>query len=84
LGIPRWGECDYSVASSKELSKDKHTATIRASTAAGSRYDKVLTFRRVLPLIRKRIDADLRRRGVPRERVPPVVVRPSSVFLSDE
>jgi hypothetical protein len=62
--------------------KDKHTAT--TSTAAGSQYDKVLTFSRVLSLIRKRIDADLRRRGVPRERVPSVVVHPFSVFLSDE
>jgi DNA topoisomerase-1 len=40
-----------------------------------SKYGKMLIFGRVLPLIRERLNADLRRRGLPRERVLAAVVR---------
>jgi DNA topoisomerase-1 len=40
-----------------------------------SKYGKMLIFGRVLPAIRKRVEADLRRRGLPRERVLAAVVR---------
>jgi DNA topoisomerase-1 len=40
-----------------------------------SKYGKMLIFGRVLPLIRERVDADLKRRGLPRERVLAAVVR---------
>ena len=40
-----------------------------------SKYNKLLAFARVLPLIRARVDADLRRHGLPRERVLAAVVR---------
>lgn len=40
-----------------------------------SKYGKMLTFGRVLPTIRERVDADLGRRGLPRERVLAAVVR---------
>jgi DNA topoisomerase I len=40
-----------------------------------SKYGKMLTFARVLPLIRARVDADLRRHGLPCERVLAAIVR---------
>jgi DNA topoisomerase-1 len=40
-----------------------------------SKYGKMLIFGRVLPSIRERVEADLRRRGLPRERVLAAVVR---------
>ena len=40
-----------------------------------SKYGKMLAFGRVLPAIRERVDADLRRRGLSRERVLAAVVR---------
>jgi DNA topoisomerase I len=40
-----------------------------------SKYNKVLAFARALPLIRARVAADLRRHGLPRERVLAAVVR---------
>jgi DNA topoisomerase I len=40
-----------------------------------SKYGKILTFGRVLPIIRERVGADLGRRGLPRERVLAAVVR---------
>jgi DNA topoisomerase-1 len=40
-----------------------------------AKYDKMLAFARVLPLIRTRVDADLRRHGLPCERVLAAVVR---------
>jgi DNA topoisomerase I len=40
-----------------------------------SKYGKLLTFAQVLPFIRKRVDTDLRRRGLQRERVLAAVVR---------
>ena len=40
-----------------------------------AKYGKTLTFARVLPSTRARVDADLRRHGLPRERVLAAVVR---------
>ncbi|MBV9829522.1 MAG: DNA topoisomerase IB [Alphaproteobacteria bacterium] len=40
-----------------------------------AKYGKMLIFARVLPLIRERVDADLKRRGLPRERVLAAIVR---------
>lgn len=40
-----------------------------------SKYGKMLAFGHVLPAIRERVDADLRRHGLPRERVLAAVVR---------
>jgi DNA topoisomerase I len=40
-----------------------------------SKYGKMLVFGRALPAIRERVDADLRRRGLTRERVLAAVVR---------
>jgi DNA topoisomerase-1 len=40
-----------------------------------AKYGKMLTFARVLPLIRARVDADLRRHGLPCERVLAAIVR---------
>jgi DNA topoisomerase-1 len=40
-----------------------------------AKYGKMLVFARVLPLIRERVDADLRRHGLPRERVLAAIVR---------
>jgi DNA topoisomerase I len=40
-----------------------------------SKYGKMLIFGKVLPAIRQRVEADLRRRGLPRERVLAAVVR---------
>src|SRR5919109_1138331 len=39
------------------------------------KFDRILVFARALPQIRARIDADLRRRGLPRERVLATVLR---------
>ena len=39
------------------------------------KFDRILIFARVLPQIRARVDADLRRHGLPRERVVATVVR---------
>jgi DNA topoisomerase-1 len=46
-----------------------------------SKYGKMLIFGRVLPRIRERVEADLRRRGLPRERVLAAVVRLMEVTL---
>jgi DNA topoisomerase-1 len=46
-----------------------------------SKYGKMLTFGRVLPAIRERVDADLRRRGSSRERVLAAVVRLMEITL---
>jgi DNA topoisomerase-1 len=40
-----------------------------------AKFDRLATFGRRLPRIRRRVDADLRRRGLPRERVLALVVR---------
>jgi len=39
------------------------------------KFDRILIFARVLPQIRARVDADLRRHGLPRERVVATIVR---------
>ena len=39
------------------------------------KYERMLDFARVLPRIRRRVDRDLRRRGLPREKVVALVVR---------
>jgi DNA topoisomerase-1 len=46
-----------------------------------SKYGKMLIFSRVLPVIRERVDADLRRRGLSRERVLAAIVRLMEVTL---
>jgi DNA topoisomerase-1 len=46
-----------------------------------SKYGKMLIFGRVLPVIRERVEADLRRRGLSRERVLAAVVRLMEVTL---
>ena len=40
-----------------------------------TKFDRMLMFSRVLPRIRARVDADLRRHGLPRERVLAAIVR---------
>ena len=40
-----------------------------------AKYDRVIAFGRALPRIRKRVDRDLRRQGVPKERVLAAIVR---------
>jgi DNA topoisomerase-1 len=40
-----------------------------------TKFDRMLMFSRALPRIRARVDADLRRRGLPRERVLAAIVR---------
>jgi DNA topoisomerase I len=40
-----------------------------------TKYDRMLAFSRALPQIRARVEADLRRRGLPRERVLAAIVR---------
>jgi len=46
-----------------------------------SKYGKMLIFGRVLPAIRERVDADLRQRGLSRERVFAAVVRLMEITL---
>ncbi|WP_395672102.1 DNA topoisomerase IB [Phenylobacterium sp.] len=45
------------------------------------KYDRVLAFGRALPRLRKRVDADLARRGLPREKVLAAVVRVMEITL---
>src|SRR4051794_2980079 len=45
------------------------------STRERAKYDRMLTFARLLPGIRERVDADLARPGLPREKVLAAVVR---------
>src|SRR4029077_6913164 len=40
-----------------------------------TKYDKMLVFSRALPRVRARVDADLRRHGLPRERVLAAIIR---------
>ncbi|MDO9474376.1 MAG: DNA topoisomerase IB [Caulobacter sp.] len=42
---------------------------------AEGKFDRMLAFARALPALRKRLDSDLRRRGLPREKVLAAVVR---------
>ena len=46
-----------------------------------SKYEKMLIFGRVLPVIRERVGSDLRRRGLSRERVLAAVVRLMEITL---
>jgi DNA topoisomerase I len=46
-----------------------------------SKYGKMLNFGKVLPIIRERVEADLKRRGLQRERVLAAVVRLMEVTL---
>ena len=46
-----------------------------------SKYEKILIFGRVLPVIRERVGSDLRRRGLSRERVLAAVVRLMEITL---
>ncbi|PZQ63305.1 MAG: DNA topoisomerase [Phenylobacterium zucineum] len=41
----------------------------------GDKYDRLIAFGRALPRLRKQVDADLARRGLPREKVLAAVVR---------
>lgn len=50
-------------------------ATIRAGVRDAAKYDRLMDFARALPKIRRRTDRDLRRRGMPREKVLATVVR---------
>lgn len=45
------------------------------------KYDRVIAFGRALPKLRRRIDADLARRGLPREKVLAAVVRVMEITL---
>ena len=45
------------------------------------KYDRVIAFGRALPRLRKRVDADLARRGLPREKVLAAVVRVMEITL---
>src|SRR3954451_9305589 len=45
------------------------------STRERVKYDRMLAFSRLLPAIRERVDADLARPGLPREKVLAAVVR---------
>jgi DNA topoisomerase-1 len=47
----------------------------------GDKYDRVLAFGRALPRLRRRIDADLARRGLPREKVIAAVLRVMEMTL---
>jgi DNA topoisomerase-1 len=45
------------------------------------KYDRVLAFGRALPRLRKQVDADLSRRGLPREKVLAAVIRVMEITL---
>src|SRR5690606_39985209 len=45
------------------------------------KYDRVIAFGRALPRLRARIDADLRRRGLPRDKVLAAVLRVMEITL---
>jgi DNA topoisomerase-1 len=45
------------------------------------KYDRVIAFGRALPRLRKRVDADLARRGLPREKVLAAVIRVMEMTL---
>jgi len=44
-------------------------------TREGHKYDRLIAFGRALPRLRKRVDEDLARRGLPREKVLAAVIR---------
>jgi DNA topoisomerase-1 len=45
------------------------------------KYDRVIAFGRALPKLRRRVEADLRRRGLPREKVLAAVIRVMGITL---
>ncbi len=47
----------------------------------GTKYDRVIAFGRALPRLRKRVEADLARRGLPREKVLAAVVAVMEITL---
>ena len=47
----------------------------------GGKYERLIAFGRALPRLRRRIDADLARRGLPREKVLAAVVRVMEITL---
>lgn len=47
----------------------------------GNKYERILAFGRALPRLRRRIDADLKRRGLPREKVLAAVLRLMEITL---
>ncbi len=47
----------------------------------GGKYDRVIAFGRALPRLRKRVEADLSRRGLPREKVLAAVIRVMELTL---
>jgi DNA topoisomerase-1 len=47
----------------------------------GSKYDRLLAFGRALPRLRKQVDKDLVRRGLPREKVLAAVIRVMEITL---
>lgn len=47
----------------------------------GHKFDRVIAFGRALPRLRRRVDADLARRGLPREKVLAAVVRVMELTL---
>jgi DNA topoisomerase-1 len=50
-------------------------------TRDGHKYDRLIAFGRALPRLRKRVDEDLARRGLPREKVLAAVIRVMEVTL---
>ena len=46
-----------------------------------SKYDRLIAFGHALPRLRRRVDADLRRRGLPKEKVMAAVVRVMEITL---
>ena len=52
-----------------------------SESRSGGKYDRLLAFGRALPRLRKRVDEDLARRGLPREKVLAAVVRVMEMTL---
>jgi len=52
-----------------------------SATRSGGKFDRLVAFGRALPRLRKQVDADLARRGLPREKVLAAVVRVMEVTL---
>jgi len=52
-----------------------------SATRGEAKYDRLIAFGRALPRLRRRVDADLRRRGLPREKVLAAVIRVMEMTL---
>ncbi|HEX7947434.1 MAG TPA: DNA topoisomerase IB [Phenylobacterium sp.] len=52
-----------------------------SATRAGGKFERLVAFGRALPRLRKRVEEDLARRGLPREKVLAAVVRVMEVTL---